>query len=65
MKRNIKEQYGLRNNPFEFTNLGYANSFAANGAKMMLVILGDNGRFWACLPADAEKLHKVGLCYAE
>lgn len=34
-----------------------------NGAGM--VIMGDDGRFWVVMMADAERLHRAGYAYAE
>lgn len=44
----------------EFNSLVLAYSFADNAVKMMMVIMGDNNKYWVCKPAKSEKLIQSG-----
>jgi hypothetical protein len=57
----IKNRYGIRNNPDMLTNLSAAKRWAANCSKLHLVILGDNGYYWVVCFSDAQILTKAGL----
>jgi hypothetical protein len=50
---------------YKFQNRENAFSFAERCTKIMLVLLGDDGRFWVTTPAQAEQLHRQGYEYAE
>jgi len=45
---------------FKFVELRYARSFAERAVKIMLIVHGDDMRFWVVTPADATRLQRVG-----
>ena len=47
----------------KFADYHLAKSFAENAEKLMLIILGDDGKFWVGTPAEAEKLYRQGYEY--
>ncbi len=49
----------------KFTDYYLAKSFAENANKLMLIILGDDGKFWVGFPAETEKLYRQGYEYAD
>lgn len=44
----------------KFSSLALAQSFADRGTKAMMVILGDDSRFWVTTMAGAERLIRQG-----
>lgn len=48
----------------KFNNLETARSFQALATKTVLIVLGDDGLFWACAPATAARLVAAGHEYA-
>jgi hypothetical protein len=57
----IKNRYGLRNNPDMLTNLSAAKRWAENCSKLHVVVMGDNGYYWVVCFADAQTLVNQGL----
>jgi hypothetical protein len=49
---------------FKFTSLASAISFTHHAEKLMLILMGDDERFWVTTPARAERLHQQGYEYA-
>ncbi|WP_155831794.1 hypothetical protein [Hylemonella gracilis] len=49
---------------FKFTKLANARSFANRAEKLMMIVMGDDERFWVTTPAHAERLVKAGYEYA-
>lgn len=49
----------------KFSTLAMAKSFADRAAKSQMIVLGDDGRFWATTPGVATKLNKMGYQFAE
>ena len=41
---------------FKFTNEKLAESFRDRATKTMVIILGDDGRFWVCTGREAKRL---------
>ncbi len=56
----MKAKLNLRHEPDQLSNRDSAFRWAANCHKLHIVILGDNGKFWVCCFADAQKLVKMG-----
>jgi len=61
----IKKSYNLKYRPDQFSTLAAAKRWADRCEKPHQVILGDNGKYWVVCPADAAKLQKAGLEYAQ
>lgn len=40
-------------------------NWADKATKPMMVILGDDDKFWVTTPANAERLHRAGYEYAK
>ena len=55
----------LRHEPYRFTSLDSARSFAEHCAKPMRVVLGDNGIAWVVCPSDAARLERAGYELAQ
>ncbi len=49
----------------KFTDYYLAKCFAENAKKLMLIILGDDDKFWVGFPAETEKLYRQGYEYAD
>jgi len=47
----------------KFADYHLAKSFAENAEKLMLIILGDDGKFWVGTPKETEKLYRRGYEY--
>lgn len=45
---------------YRFSKLSAAQSFQARAAKATMIILGDDGRYWVALLADAQRLLDQG-----
>ena len=45
---------------FKFTNEKLAESFRDRATKTMVIILGDDGRFWVCTGREAKRLVAAG-----
>ena len=50
----MKQQYGLKNTPNQFTTAAAAISYAAHSAKLWAITI--DSKFFAVVPADASKL---------
>jgi hypothetical protein len=61
----IKKTYNLKYKPARFINRSSAFSFSQRTTKISLVMLGTDGRFWVVCPADASRLFKNGVEYAD
>ena len=63
-KKNLQATLGLRYEPIAFSSLERAQSYAAQCAKPMWVVLGDRdgdeATAWVVCPADAAKLERAG-----
>ena len=46
----------------QFKSLESAKSYA-NRAKLHMILMGDNGKFWVGLPKYTEQLNKLGYEY--
>jgi hypothetical protein len=53
------------NKVYKFTDRNTAISFANHATKIMMIVLGDDDKFWVCTPADAARLVKQGYEYAD
>jgi hypothetical protein len=53
-----------RNPIYKFSELSVARGFADRATKTMMIVLGDDARFWVVFPADGERLIKAGYEYA-
>ena len=62
---NAKHIDGLKYQPDRFVSLANARSFAAGASKPCMVMLGDDGRFWVVVMADAARLNDMGYEFAE
>ncbi len=49
---------------FKFTRLGSAIRFTHHADKLLMILMGDDERFWVTTPAQAERLHRQGYEYA-
>jgi len=49
---------------YKFSTYTLADSFRNRCEKMMMIVLGDDGKFWVVTPAQAEKLVAQGYEYA-
>ena len=49
----------------KFMDYNLARSFIYNAQDIMLIILGDDDKYWVGFPAETEKLHRQGYEYAE
>lgn len=47
-----------------FNSLAIAKSFVNRASKMMMIVLGDDDRYWVVTPADGERLIRAGYEYA-
>lgn len=47
-----------------FNSLANAKFFANRASKMMMIVLGDDDRYWVVTPADGERLVRAGFEYA-
>lgn len=61
--KSLKSIYNLRYEPTVMSTERAAKSWADHSTKLQLIVLGDNGKFWVCCPADAGKLVKAGYEY--
>ena len=50
---------------YKFTRRDLAQSFANHCTKMMMVILGCDGKYWVVTPADGERLNRLGYEYED
>lgn len=48
-----------------FTSLALAKSFAARAHRTMMILLGDDERYWVAPASVAEALYRAGYDYAE
>lgn len=48
-----------------FNSLANAKFFTNRAAKMMMIVLGDDDRYWVVTPADGERLILAGYEYAQ
>jgi hypothetical protein len=48
----------------KFSTYALADSFRNRCIKMMLIVLGDDGKFWVVTPAEGERLIANGYEYA-
>ena len=55
----------IMNQVYKFNSRSNAFGFAYHCIKMHMVILGDDGKFWVCTPAIAERLYRQGYEYAD
>jgi len=53
------------NRMYKFRKLNTARNFANHCNGTMLIVLGDDDRFWVGVPPDTEKLIEAGYEYAE
>lgn len=44
----------------KFSQLANAESFRQHASKAMMIVLGDDSRFWVVRPVDAERLGTQG-----
>jgi hypothetical protein len=56
----LKSRLGLRHEPHRFTDFALAQSFAARPGNCNCVVMGDHPELWVVVPADAEKLVRIG-----
>ncbi len=49
----------------KFKDYYLAKCFAENAKKVMLIILGDDDKFWVGFPAETEKLYRQGYEYVD
>ena len=63
--KTLKSTLGLRHNIDQFHNRENAFSYAYHCIKLHIVMLGDNGMFWVCCFADAQKLSRMGYEIAQ
>ena len=45
---------------FKFVELANARGFVEHATKIMLIVMGDDMRFWVVTPADATRLQRAG-----
>lgn len=45
---------------YKFVELTNARSFIEHATKIMLIVHGDDMRFWVVTPADAARLQRAG-----
>lgn len=55
----------LKSQVWEFSTLASAKSFCFRSKRILLIILGDDGKYWVSYPAIANKLVNLGYQYAE
>jgi hypothetical protein len=63
--KTTKAAYGLRYEPAKFVDRGLAFKNAASCIKPHRVMLGDDMRYWVVCPADAQRLERQGIEYAD
>lgn len=49
---------------YKFSSLALAQSFANRATKLMLVLQGDDDKFWVSTSAVTERLNREGYEYA-
>lgn len=49
---------------YKFNDYALARSFADQGVKMLLIVHGDDGKYWVAVPRVTEQLAKAGYEYA-
>lgn len=59
-RQTLKLLLGLRHEPHRFTDLGLANRFAGRPGSSTCVVMGNHPEVWVVVPADAEKLVRLG-----
>lgn len=55
----------IRTQISRFSTLALAKSFADRAVKPQMVVLGDDGKFWATTPSVATKLNQAGYQFAQ
>lgn len=63
--KTTKTAYGLKYEPAKYRDRALAFASLRHAAKPMRVMLGDDQRFWVVCPADAARLERQGIEYAD
>lgn len=45
---------------YKFGNLATTQAFANHARKIRMIVLGDDGKYWAATPVDAAQLEEMG-----
>lgn len=45
---------------YKFGSLAIAQGFVNRAKKILMIVLGDDGKYWATTPVDANQLEKMG-----